>query len=220
MYCAGRGKHPYLHNHDFWSEALQAIRKSNTQDTIKRNVARPLRQVRTWRGCQSARSRPRSFSSAPALVKTPFRQRLPLKLTSRPPRRRSTPICAGNRPLRTPTFSMASAVFTGTVDFSTMILLDVDTDAIMRAAPSLHRTAPTAAEPPRRVRGRPRCGSKRERSCITAQPTICSADQYVRSAAFPAPTPRVLVGVFTLRARDRSPSDRSRRLRTRVSNSV
>ena len=35
------------------------------------------------------------------------------------------------------TFSMASAVFTGTVDFSTTILLLVDTDAIMRAAPSL-----------------------------------------------------------------------------------
>jgi hypothetical protein len=32
---------------------------------------------------------------------------------------------------------MASAVFTGTVDFSTTILLFVDTDAIMRAAPSL-----------------------------------------------------------------------------------
>jgi hypothetical protein len=31
---------------------------------------------------------------------------------------------------------MASAVFTGTVLFSTMILEDVDTDAIMRAAPS------------------------------------------------------------------------------------
>ena len=53
---------------------------------------------------------------------------------------------------------MASAVFTGTVDFSTTILEDVDTEAIMRAAPS----------------------------------------QYVRSAALPAPTPRVLVGVFTL----------------------
>mmetsp|Transcript_55 Transcript_55/g.202 ORF Transcript_55/g.202 Transcript_55/m.202 type:complete len:230 (-) Transcript_55:325-1014(-) len=59
---------------------------------------------------------------------------------------------------RLSTFSMASAVFTGTVDFSTMILLDVDTDAIMRAAPS----------------------------------------QYVRSAALPAPTPRVFVGVLTL----------------------
>ncbi len=57
-------------------------------------------------------------------------------------------------------FSIASAVFTGTVDFSTTILLVVDTEAIMRAAPS----------------------------------------QYVRSAALPAPTPRVLVGVFTLRA--------------------
>ena len=34
------------------------------------------------------------------------------------------------------TFSMASAVFTGTVDFSTTILELVDTDAIMRAAPS------------------------------------------------------------------------------------
>ena len=39
------------------------------------------------------------------------------------------------------TFSMASAVFTGTVDFSTTILLLVDTDAIMRAAPSLHNVA-------------------------------------------------------------------------------
>ena len=58
------------------------------------------------------------------------------------------------------TFSIASAVFTGTVDFSTTILLVVDTEAIMRAAPS----------------------------------------QYVRSAALPAPTPRVFVGVFTLRA--------------------
>ena len=56
-------------------------------------------------------------------------------------------------------FSMASAVLTGTVDFSTTILEEVDTLAIMRAAPS----------------------------------------QYVRSAALPAPTPRVLVGVFTLR---------------------
>lgn len=34
------------------------------------------------------------------------------------------------------TFPMASAVFTGTVLFSTMILEDVDTEAIMRAAPS------------------------------------------------------------------------------------
>lgn len=34
------------------------------------------------------------------------------------------------------TFSMASAVLTGTVDFSTMILLLLDTDAITRAAPS------------------------------------------------------------------------------------
>ena len=59
-----------------------------------------------------------------------------------------------------PTFSIASAVFTGTVDFSTTILLVVDTEAIMRAAPS----------------------------------------QYVKSAALPAPTPRVFVGVFTLRA--------------------
>ena len=56
---------------------------------------------------------------------------------------------------------MASAVFTGTVDFSTTILEDVDTEAIIRAAPS----------------------------------------QYVRSAALPAPTPRVLVGVFTLQRR-------------------
>ena len=31
---------------------------------------------------------------------------------------------------------MASAVLTGTVDFSTMILLDVEHAAIMRAAPS------------------------------------------------------------------------------------
>ena len=59
--------------------------------------------------------------------------------------------------LRVSTFSMASAVFTGTVDFSTTILSVVDTRAIMRAAPS----------------------------------------QYVRSAALPAPTPRVLVGVLT-----------------------
>ena len=56
---------------------------------------------------------------------------------------------------------MASAVFTGTVLFSTTILLLVDTEAIMRAAPS----------------------------------------QYVRSAALPAPTPLVLVGVFTLQGR-------------------
>ena len=62
------------------------------------------------------------------------------------------------------TFSIASAVFTGTVDFSTTILLVVDTEAIMRAAPS----------------------------------------QYVRSAALPAPTPRVFVGVFTLRAHPQS----------------
>lgn len=53
---------------------------------------------------------------------------------------------------------MASAVFTGTVDFSTTIFDVVETDAIMRAAPS----------------------------------------QYVRSAALPAPTPRVFVGVLTL----------------------
>ena len=53
---------------------------------------------------------------------------------------------------------MASAVFTGTVDFSTTILLLFATLAIMRAAPS----------------------------------------QYVRSAALPAPTPLVFVGVFTL----------------------
>ena len=57
------------------------------------------------------------------------------------------------------TLPMASAVLTGTVLFSTMILLLVDTLAIMRAAPS----------------------------------------QYARSAALPAPTPVVLVGVFTLR---------------------
>ena len=54
---------------------------------------------------------------------------------------------------------MASAVLTGTVLFSTTILEVVETEAIMRAAPS----------------------------------------QYVRSAALPAPTPRVFVGVFTLR---------------------
>mmetsp|Transcript_3488 Transcript_3488/g.10911 ORF Transcript_3488/g.10911 Transcript_3488/m.10911 type:complete len:236 (+) Transcript_3488:599-1306(+) len=59
--------------------------------------------------------------------------------------------------LPTSTFSMASAVLTGTVDFSTMILDDLDDCAITRAAPS----------------------------------------QYVRSAAEPAPTPRVLVGVLT-----------------------
>ena len=53
---------------------------------------------------------------------------------------------------------MASAVFTGTVLFSTIILDVVDTEAIMRAAPS----------------------------------------QYARSAALPAPTPVILVGVFTL----------------------
>ena len=53
---------------------------------------------------------------------------------------------------------MASAVFTGTVGFSTTILLVLETEAITRAAPS----------------------------------------QYVRSAALPAPTPRVFVGVFTL----------------------
>ena len=35
-----------------------------------------------------------------------------------------------------PTFSMASAVLTGTVLFSTTILLRVETEAIMRAAPS------------------------------------------------------------------------------------
>ena len=57
---------------------------------------------------------------------------------------------------------MASAVFTGTVDFSTTILEDLDTLAIMRAAFS----------------------------------------QYVRSAALPAPTPEVFVGVFTLYSRD------------------
>ena len=56
------------------------------------------------------------------------------------------------------TFPMAWAVLTGTVDFSTMILLDSETEAIMRAALS----------------------------------------QYVRSAAMPAPMPRVLVGVLTL----------------------
>lgn len=56
------------------------------------------------------------------------------------------------------TFSIASAVFTGTVDFSTTIFEVVETDAMSRAAPS----------------------------------------QYVRSAALPAPTPLVFVGVFTL----------------------
>ena len=35
-----------------------------------------------------------------------------------------------------PTFSMASAVLTGTVLLSTTILLHVETEAIMRAAPS------------------------------------------------------------------------------------
>ena len=35
---------------------------------------------------------------------------------------------------RQPTFSMASAVFTGTVDFSTTILEDLETLAIIRAA--------------------------------------------------------------------------------------
>lgn len=35
-----------------------------------------------------------------------------------------------------PTFPMASAVLTGTVDFSTMILFEVEQAAIMRAAPS------------------------------------------------------------------------------------
>ena len=59
--------------------------------------------------------------------------------------------------LRVSTFSMASAVRTGTVDFSTTILEVFETAAIMRAAPS----------------------------------------QYVRSAALPAPTPRVFVGVLT-----------------------
>ena len=63
-------------------------------------------------------------------------------------------------------FSMASAVFTGTVDFSTTILLLLATLAIMRAAPS----------------------------------------QYVRSAALPAPTPRVFVGVFTLQGVTRIPA--------------
>ena len=59
------------------------------------------------------------------------------------------------------TFSMASAVLTGTVDFSMTILLVLETLAIIRAAPS----------------------------------------QYVRSAALPAPTPRVLVGVLTLQTK-------------------
>ena len=61
-------------------------------------------------------------------------------------------------PSPVPTLPMASAVFTGTVLFSTMILLLVLTLAIMRAAPS----------------------------------------QYARSAALPAPTPVIFVGVFTL----------------------
>lgn len=59
------------------------------------------------------------------------------------------------------TFSIASAVLTGTVDFSMTILLVLETLAIIRAAPS----------------------------------------QYVRSAALPAPTPRVLVGVLTLQTK-------------------
>mmetsp|Transcript_3739 Transcript_3739/g.10715 ORF Transcript_3739/g.10715 Transcript_3739/m.10715 type:complete len:231 (-) Transcript_3739:399-1091(-) len=64
----------------------------------------------------------------------------------------------GSEQLRFRTFSMASAVLTGTVDFSTIILDVLDTAAIILAAPS----------------------------------------QYVRSAALPAPTPQVFVGVFTL----------------------
>mmetsp|Transcript_23008 Transcript_23008/g.57773 ORF Transcript_23008/g.57773 Transcript_23008/m.57773 type:complete len:231 (+) Transcript_23008:756-1448(+) len=71
---------------------------------------------------------------------------------------RMSKVTPGWTQLRLSTFSMACAVFTGTVDFSTTILLLVDTAAIMRAALS----------------------------------------QYVRSAAKPAPTPRVFVGVFTL----------------------
>lgn len=59
---------------------------------------------------------------------------------------------------RSVTLPMASAVFTGTVLFSTMIFELVDTLAIMRAAPS----------------------------------------QYARSAALPAPTPVIFVGVLTL----------------------
>lgn len=55
-------------------------------------------------------------------------------------------------------FSIASAVLTGTVDFSTTIFEFLDSLAIILAAPS----------------------------------------QYVRSAALPAPTPLVFVGVFTL----------------------
>lgn len=39
-------------------------------------------------------------------------------------------------PAPVPTLPMASAVFTGTVDFSTTILLWVETEAIRRAAPS------------------------------------------------------------------------------------
>lgn len=66
--------------------------------------------------------------------------------------------CSYSTASRALTFSMASAVFTGTVLFSTTILLLLETEAIMRAAPS----------------------------------------QYVRSAALPAPTPLVLVGVLTL----------------------
>mmetsp|Transcript_23465 Transcript_23465/g.64691 ORF Transcript_23465/g.64691 Transcript_23465/m.64691 type:complete len:230 (+) Transcript_23465:1092-1781(+) len=42
----------------------------------------------------------------------------------------------GSEQLRLRTLPMASAVFTGTVDFSTTILLEVDTEAMRRAAPS------------------------------------------------------------------------------------
>mmetsp|Transcript_48281 Transcript_48281/g.121915 ORF Transcript_48281/g.121915 Transcript_48281/m.121915 type:complete len:236 (+) Transcript_48281:772-1479(+) len=88
--------------------------------------------------------------------------------------------------LRSSTLPMASAVRTGTVDFSTMILLLAETRAIMRAALS----------------------------------------QYVRSAARPAPTPRVFVGVFTLTkmmfasATCFSVSVLKKRLRPRASNTT
>ena len=67
----------------------------------------------------------------------------------------------GQEQYREQTFSMASAVLTGTVDFSTTIFEVLETAAIILAAPS----------------------------------------QYVRSAAFPAPTPLVFVGVLTLHRR-------------------
>lgn len=92
------------------------------------------------------------------------------------------------------TFSMASAVLTGTVDFSTMILLLVETEAIMRAAPSLHiRTERMTSK-----RHLHESSHKLQRKSELLD-GMCS-HQYVRSAAFPAPTPRVLVGVFTLQS--------------------